>query len=184
LIGDFDMRLIITFAALAMLGLIACKPPEPSITVKDPNTGEDIKLSTKDKDGNKTITINSTEGKGTVSISGDGAPPTNMPAYLPNYPGAKYMASFTTDMAAVAQSGEGKGGMATFTTPDSQDKVLAFYKDALTKAGMKENATGDMGGMKMLSYSKADNAQEGAQIMASAAEGGATQVQVIYGVGQ
>jgi predicted enzyme related to lactoylglutathione lyase len=170
----------ITLLAIAMLALTACKPPEPSITVTDPNTGEKTKLSTKDKDGNQTITIDGGQGKGTVSISSDGAPPTNMPAFLPNYPGAKYKGTFSADMAGTGVEGAAKGGMATFTTTDSADQVISFYKNALSKTDMKETASGDMSGMRMLSFSKGDNSQEGAQIMVSAAPDGGQQVQVIY----
>jgi hypothetical protein len=173
-----------TLIAITLLALVACKPPEPSITVTDPATGQKTKLSAKDKDGNQTVTIDSEKGKGTVSITGDGAPPTNMPTYLPNYPGAKYQATFSADMAGAGVEGASKGGMATFTTSDSADKVIAFYKNALSKTDLKEGASGDVGGMRMLSFSKGDNSQEGAQIMVSAAPDGGQQVQVIYSLGQ
>ncbi len=170
-------HLMITIAAM---GLIACKPPTPSYTVTDPKTGEKTKISVDAKSGDNTITVNSKEGAGTISVSQDGEAPKNLPAFIPLYPGAKYMGSFA---AASSKSGEGgpvAGGMVTFSTSDASAKVLAFYKDAFTRAGMKEQAGGDMGGMAMLSFTKGDNEQEGAQVMASPGTTGGTQVQVMY----
>jgi hypothetical protein len=174
----------ITLLAIAMLALTACKPPEPSITVKDPITGEKTKLSTKDENGNKTITIDGGEGKGTISMSTEGTAPTNMPSYLPNYPGAKYQGTFVANVAETSAGGMAKGGMATFTTPDAPEKIIAFYKETLSKTGMTENASGDISGMKMLSFSKGNNSQEGAQVMISPAPSGGSQVQVIYSTAQ
>ena len=149
-------------------------------SVTDPKTGEKTKISVDAKSGDKTITVKSKDGDGTISVSQDGEAPKNLPAYVPVYPGAKYMGSFA---AASSKSGEGgpvAGGMVTFTTNDASAKVLAFYKDAFTKAGMKEQGSGDMGGMALLSFTKGDNEQEGAQVMASPAPTGGTQVQVMY----
>jgi hypothetical protein len=167
-------KVLILVAAVA---LAACKPNPPSVTITDPKTGEKSKISTSEKDGNQTVTV---EGKGTVSVSASGEAPKNLPAFVPLYPGAKYEGSFATDMAAQAGSDAVKGGMVSFRTDDSADKVLAFYKDALTKANLKETASGDMGGMKMLSFSKGDNEAEGVQVMASVAPTGETQVQLMY----
>lgn len=170
----------VVLIAFASLGLIACKPPTPSYTVTDPKTGEKTKISVDAKAGDNTITINSKDGAGTISVAQDGEAPKNLPSYVPLYPGAKYMGSFAAASDKSAQGQPVAGGMVTFTTNDPSAKVLAFYKDAFTKAGMTERASGDMGGMAMLSFSKGDNEQEGAQIMASPAPSGGTQVQLVY----
>jgi hypothetical protein len=183
LIGDKEMRLAI-FIALATLGLVACKPPTPSYTVTDPKTGEKTKISVDAKGQNKTVTVSSGEGKGTISVTTPGDVPKNLPAYVPPYPGAKYEGSFVSDMQGTPKEGAVSGGMMSFKTSDSADKVLAFYKDAFTKAGLKDGASGDMGGLKMISFTKGDTAEEGAQVMASATPSGETQVQVMYSVGQ
>lgn len=182
------MRLI-AFIALAALSLTAltltgCKPPTPSYTVTDPKTGEKTKLSVDDKGENKTITVQTGEGKGTISVTEKGDVPQNLPSYVPPYPGAKYEGSFASDMQGTAEMGAVSGGMMSFQTNDSADKVLAFYKDALSRAGLKDSASGDMGGMKMVSFTKGDDSQQGVQVMASAAPTGGTQVQVMYSVGQ
>jgi hypothetical protein len=164
------------------LALVACKP---TVTVTDPKTGEKSKISASGIGDNQTVTIDGPDGKGTISVSKSGDAPSNMPSFMPPYPGGKYEGSFSTNMSADGTSGAAKGGMATFTTPDNADKVLAFYKDAFTRAGLKETASGDMSGMKMISYSKGDSQTEGVQVMASPAPtGGGTSVQVMYGMGQ
>jgi hypothetical protein len=175
------MRKIILLTA-TMLALVACKP---SVTVTDPKTGEKSKITASGAGDNQTVTIDGPDGKGTISVSKSGEAPSNMPAFMPPYPGGKYEGSFSTNMSGDGTSGPAKGGIATFTTTDNADKVLAFYKDAFTRAGLKETASGDMSGMKMISYSKGDSQAEGVQVMASPAPtGGGTSVQLVYGMGQ
>lgn len=177
------MRKLMIVATMAF-GLSACKPPEPSYTHKDPVTGAETKVSaSKDGDSAK-VTVNGVDGKGTISVSANGEAPKDLPAYIPLYPSAKYEGSFASDMAASPGKEAVRGGMVSFKTSDSADKVLAFYKDAFARGGLKESATGDMGGMKMISFTKGESDAEGAQVMASAAPTGETQVQVMYSLGQ
>ena len=166
------------------LGLIACKPAPPSYTVTDPKTGEKTQITVGQKGDDKTVTINGVDGKATISVTTQGDVPKALPAYVPPYPGATYESSFASNMEASAKDGPVKGGMMSFKTTDSADKVLEFYKNAFTRAGMKEGASGDMGGMKVTSFTKGDNEQEGAQVMATQAPTGETQVQVIYSAAQ
>jgi hypothetical protein len=171
--------------SLAILSLVvACKPSTPSYTVTDPKTGEKTKISVSEKGDNKTVTVSSPEGKGTISVTTDGDVPKGLPAYVPPYPGAKYTGSFVSDMQGTPKEGAVSGGMMSFSTTDSADKVLAFYKAAFARAGLKDGASGDMGGMRMISFTKGDNEQEGAQVMANTAASGETQVQVMYSLGQ
>jgi hypothetical protein len=169
---------------LTTLSLVACKPPTPSYSVTDPETGEKTKISIDAKGDNKTITVQTGEGKGTISMTEKGEAPKGLPDYVPPYPGAKYEGSFVSDLQGTPKAGAVNGGMMSFTTNDSADKVLAFYKEAFTRAGLKDGASGDMGGMKMISFTKGEGNDEGAQVMASVAPAGGTQVQVMYSVGQ
>jgi hypothetical protein len=177
------MRLTV-LVTLAALSVVACKPPTPSYTVTDPKTGEKTKISVDSKGDNKTVTVSSPDGKGTISVTTEGDVPKNLPAYVPPYPGAKYEGSFVSDMQGTPQDGKVSGGLMSFKTKDSADKVLAFYKEAFTRAGLKDGASGDMGGLKMISFTKGDTEEEGAQVMASTAPSGETQVQVMYSIGQ
>lgn len=174
----------ITVMALAAISLTACKPPTPSYTVTDPKTGEKTKVSVDAKGDNKTVTVQTGDGKGTITVSESGEVPKGLPSYVPPYPGAKYEGSFVSDMQGTPKTGAVSGGMMSFKTRDSADKVLAFYKEAFTRAGLKDGASGDMGGMKMISFTKGEGNDQGAQVMASVADTGETQVQVMYSVGQ
>jgi hypothetical protein len=171
---------IVIALSLSLVSLTACKPETPQYTVTDPKTGEKTKISIKDQTGDKTITIDTEEGGGTISVAEQGEPPKNLPAYVPLYPGAQYTGSFAASSNQKSDGGAVAGGMVSFTTSDTSEKVLAFYKDAFSKAGMKEQAAGDMGGMSVLSFSKGDNEQEGAQVMVTPDPAGGTQVQVMY----
>lgn len=171
-------------AIFAVLSLTACKPPTPSYTVTDPKTGEKTKVSVDGKGDDKTITVQTGEGKGTISVSESGEVPKGLPSYIPPYPGAKYEGSFVSDMQGTPKTGAVSGGMMSFKTSDPADKVLAFYRDAFTRSGLKDGASGDMGGMKMISFTKGEGNEQGAQVMASVAQTGETQVQVMYSVGQ
>jgi hypothetical protein len=181
------MRLPSILAALTLggLALAGCKPSPPTYSVTDPKTGEKAEVSIDTGGATNTITFNSSEGKGSVSVSAEGEAPKNLPSYIPTYPGANYQGSFASNVTA---SGAGeqnaKGGMVSFKTTDAPDKVLAFYKDAFTRGGLKEQASGNMGGLQMLSFSKGDNNQEGAQVMASPDPEGGTAVQLIYSTTQ
>ena len=170
----------IVLIVLVAIGTAACKPATPSYSVTDPVTGEKTKVSIKDQAGNKTINVESQAGAGSVSIAQQGEAPQNLPSYLPPYPGAQYMGSFAAASTKSEVGGPVAGGMVSFTTQDPGAKVLAFYKEALIKSGMTEQASGDMGGMTMLSFSKGDNEQEGAQVMVTANPTGGTQVQILY----
>jgi hypothetical protein len=171
--------------ALAALGLGACNPSPPSYTVTDPKTGEKAEISIDTGGATNTITVNSEEGKASITISSDGKAPANMPSYIPAYPGAEYQGSFASNVSSdQAKKSDMKGGMVSFTTNDAPDKVLAYYKEAFTRGGLKEQASGNMGGMQMLSFTKGDTEQEGAQVMASAAGDGSTQIQIIYSTAQ
>lgn len=172
------------FAALglAVTALAGCNPAPPSLSVTDPKTGEKMQVSIDENANTNTISVKSSDGAGTVSVSAAGKAPQNLPAYIPLYPGAVYQGAFASHVTGSGPEGvDAAGGIVSFQTKDPTDKVMAFYKNAFTRAGLKEQASGDMGGMMMLSFSKGDNEQEGAQVMVSpAGADGQIQVQIIY----
>jgi hypothetical protein len=170
-------QLLIT---LAMLWLAACNPSPPSYTVTDPKTGEKSQISVNTKEGKESVSVKSKTGEGTISVTESGDVPKNMPAFLPPYPGASYKGSFAANMKTKPTEGAQTGGMVSFQTTDEPDKVFAFYKNAFTKAGLTESASGEMGGMEMISFSKGANDQEGVQVLATREAGAATQVQIMY----
>jgi hypothetical protein len=170
------------FIILAAIGLVACKPASPSYSVTDPKTGETTKISVEEHRGNKTITINSDTGNSRVSMTTAGDVPKELPAHVPPYPGAIYESSFVSDTKDTARERGVSGGMVSFKTPDGPDAVLAFYSEAFTRAGLKDGASGDMGGMKMISFTKGGDNDQGVQVTASQASTGQTNVQIMYSV--
>jgi hypothetical protein len=174
------MRPIALIAYAALCVVVACKPPAPSYTVTDPVTGEKSKVSVDAKGDTATITVKSKGGGGAVSVGQDGEPPKNLPSYIPLYPGAKHLGSFAAASDKNTDGGSIGGGIVTFATPDPSAQVLAYYRDAFTKAGLKQQASGDLDDMAILTFSKGDTDKEGVEVVATPVLGGGTQVQVMY----
>ncbi len=177
------MRKLIVVLMLT-IGIAACKPPTPSYTLTDPKTGEKTKISVSGVGEKGSVTINAPDGKATVSMTAKGDVPKDLPSYIPPYPGAVYEGTFASNMQATAEKGAMRAGMVSFKTNDPADKVLAFYKEAFSRAGLKDSASGDMGGMKMISFAKGEDDSDGTQVMATPATTGQTQVQITYSMGQ
>jgi hypothetical protein len=172
------MRRAIWLGLAAIGGLSACNPAEKSYTVKDPQTGEKTKVTVSEKAGDKAVTIKSQDGSGTISVAETGEVPRNLPSYVPAYPGANYQGSFVASSMIASSGGPAAGGMVGFSTKDTPEQVIAFYKAAFVKAGLQEAVSGNFGQMQMLSATK-EGSEDGAQVMITQADG-VTQVQVIY----
>jgi hypothetical protein len=92
------------------------------------------------RNGNGGVTVHGKNG--TVEIGGAD---TRLPSWVPVYPGSEGKAK-----VAVRGSDEnGEGGMFSFTTSDSVDRVKSFYMDRCKDLGMKVNldTTSAEGGM-------------------------------------
>lgn len=76
------------------------------------------------------------EKTGTSIDIGSNKIPSSFPSDFPLYPGMKLLSSMSG-----SEKSKGMGFWLTFTTPDSYEKVAAFYKTELPKAGYKETAT-------------------------------------------
>ncbi len=119
------------------------------VTVRDRRTGQTVTLNFEDiKKGKMSL---ESEGKkveleghgqgdtGSFTVKSDqgtakfGVGAVQMPAWLPAYAGANVQ-GFST------QNAGGTGGTFTFKSNDAPDKVIAFYKDALGKAGLTVEA--------------------------------------------
>lgn len=85
------------------------------------------------EEGKMTFTDNKTGAQ--VNI-GSGTVPENFPKDFPLYPGAKVTSSLSG-----GQSQEGSGFWLTLTTPDTVDKVSAFYKSAFAEGNWDVTAT-------------------------------------------
>ncbi len=106
--------ILITSFAFAMMGCGEKKTimtPEGKITVEE----EGGKISTE-------------EGE----YSWSGQAPTEAQLGVPIYPGAKYVEGTGGSWSATSAEGTGQVVSATFTTDDSFEKVISFYKDKLS----------------------------------------------------
>jgi len=105
--------------------------------------GESVTMSTSGSGSNGSFEMKSNEG--TLKLGGNAQ--VNLPSWMPSYPNSQPQASMTSE------TDKGKTIVYTFKTPDPVDKVVNFYKDGFTSAGMTitNNAifsnNGNSGGM-------------------------------------
>jgi hypothetical protein len=156
------MRFVIAAAAIAALSLTACgkKPENDKPTVTASAGGYTVKSG----DGSATIAT----GAAAVATAAGG-----LPDFAPLYPGAQVQST-----AAGLGNDEAKGGMVVFTTSDSPDQVMAFYKTKAQANGMAAQLDANMGAARQ--FAASDEASgRGLQVIVSG-ETGATQVQLIW----
>lgn len=155
------MRLVAT--AIALFALAACgeKKPQQTITTAD---GSTIKVEQHEGEDSAKITATSSEGTATMTTGGGGQWPAGLTDYAPAYPGGEVGASFA------GSSKDGAGGMVTFTTSDSPDKVVEFYKTRATAAGLDDVSNMDINGTKMFAAKDRESGRS-LSIQASVADG-------------
>lgn len=114
--------------------------------VIESKTGEKVDID--QKDGK--LRVQSKDGKGTFVV-GENKVPDDFPKNVPVYPGAKVESS----MAGTGAQGD-TGFMLTLSTPDPVEKVGAFYKDAATKNGGKQQLDMQTPAGHMVSWQTSD----------------------------
>lgn len=151
---------------MTALALAACgeKKTEKTITTAD---GSTIKVERKDGTDSAKITATSANGTATMTTGGAGQWPPGLADYAPAYPGGEVGASFS------GSSNDGAGGMVTFTTSDSPDKVVEFYKARAASAGLSDVSSMDINGAKMFG-AKDEKTGRSLSIQASVADGKTT----------
>jgi len=160
-----------------------------TLTIRDHKTGKTVTVNAGDiKDGKLTITGDKNEtmtfgasgngstpslemksNDGTVNI---GAGPVKLPSWLPAYPGV------TIEGNASSQNAQGSGAIFGFKTSDSTDKIVSFYKDAFTAAGLKESANLNTSAMTMVAGADTANKRECSVMISS--ENGQNAVRVTF----
>lgn len=116
-----------------------------TVTIRDKRTGKETTMTfDQARNGKFSITADDDRG-GTATLQFGGAAANNLPSWVPKYPGSEGTSTF-----AVKGSGDdgADGGSFTFTTPDSGEKVLQFYRDKAQDLGLKvkmSTTTGDSG---------------------------------------
>lgn len=155
---------------LPLLALVACGKPAET-TVKTPNAEVHTGAS------GAQVTVTDQTGQTTIVQAGASAaaPSPSSPAapdFAPGYPGAKVLSRIDTPTGGAAVT------ILKFTTPDSADKVMAFYRAAAKKAGVPVSADMDMEGGKMFAAEEESGAR-GLQLT-TASQDGQTLVQLTY----
>lgn len=122
---------------------------------------------------NSTVTVTGPDGQTGKFMSGEAAA-NFLPDFAPLYPGAKVVGG------AGGDSSTGKGGMINFETGDAPEKVIAWYKAAAEKAGLK--VAGEMTTPEMRMVAAQDETSgRSLQVHASAKEGGGSTASLIAG---
>ena len=111
-------------AALLALASAGCHR-QSKITITD-GSGNSMTMTA--DEGGDHVNLTKSDGNTQVSMQQGGVWPAAMAAVVPEYPGAKVQTS--------AVGGVATGGLVSFTTADTPDKVVAFYKAAAAKSGM------------------------------------------------
>ena len=113
-----------------------------TITVRDKKTGKEMTLNFEDikngkfsmegSDGSKVNVgdggVQVTDEKGQTTTIAGGTGTSNLPDWLPAYPGATATSSFSS-------TGANGGAVTMFESTDSADQALAFYEGKLKDAG-------------------------------------------------
>jgi hypothetical protein len=171
--------------------LIQIDEDHGTITVRDRKTGKVLSANfdnakngkwSVSEDG-KTTEVNTSGPNGSIEVKGPdgtvklgGGAATNIPSWVPQYPGSKPENAITSDTPAEM------GGVFHFKTKDSTEAVLKFYTDQVKAAGLTvANTTttqgqGGSGGF----LTAADDSSKRSLTIAVGNEGGENSVAVTY----
>ena len=183
--AGFDPQLMKDNPGLAITKMIATANPDVEvlstdegagkITVRDKKTGKVVTMTFDDaKQGKFSFSAQADNGKTTSFEIGAGAD--KLPSWVPTYPGAKAVGTFTVN----GGSGQDNGGAFAFNTSDSPEKVMSFYQDKFKELGIgvKMVTTTGKGGMIL----GADEGEKRSLHVIVGSESGETKVQVMYGL--
>jgi hypothetical protein len=174
------MRLLIT-STIAALMLGACSPSPPQKEVGPTSQRADISVAQDPNGSSKSLTIDGKSGRSSFEVNAEGRPPEDAPSYIPVYAGGQYKQTIKGDLGQTAASGGLKVGMIVFTTTDSPQKVLDFYKAAFQSTGMKQDPNDAQTLGRKIAFLKDQTSPEGAQVVATAdPQGQGTLVQISF----
>jgi hypothetical protein len=105
--------------------------------------------------------------------------PASFPAYIPKYPGSRPFNNAGTNMNN-SMFKKINGAEADFITVDSREKVKAFYKAELLKAGFVEADVQSLPMLDLSVYHKADAPDERVTVLINKMLPGDTLVQIMY----
>jgi hypothetical protein len=105
-----------------------------TITIRDKKTGEEVTMSFDDIKAGR-FKMRAIGKNGEVANVEMGAGSGKVPSWLPTYPGATAQGNFTA--TGDDNTGRGAGGIVTYESSDSPQKVFDYYKTKLNTMGMK-----------------------------------------------
>lgn len=159
---------------LAALGVVGCGSNERRQTITTAD-GARVEATTRNDGDGTTLNVTGANGEKASFVAGDSARwPTDWPEFAPAYPGAKVLSSMA------GSSKDGKGGMVSFSTGDSPEKVLAFYQSRAEASGIKQVMNVQSGATRQ--FSAGDEASGRSLNVSATSEGGETQVTVLAGM--
>jgi hypothetical protein len=162
------MRRIAVFAVAALVLASCGKPEEKTVVVND--KGDKVAVSA---NGNH-MSMQSGDGKTSITIDSNGVTDLKMPAFVTLFPGAKVTATVN------GMGTDNTGGTVTFETSAAAADVIAFYKKDSEGAGLKEKMSMNQGGVSMFTSSSDDN-KRNLEVVASAGQSaGGTHAQVTW----
>jgi hypothetical protein len=148
-----------------------------TVTIRDKHTGKETTMTfDQARSGKFSITADDDKG-GKATVQFGGAANTNdLPSWVPKYPGSEGTSTF----ALKGSGADGAdGGSFTFTTPDSSDKVLQFYRDKIQDLGLKVKMSSNSGDTSMIVATEEGDRRSLTVIIGSHA--GSTSASVTYG---
>jgi hypothetical protein len=118
------VRRLVT-AANSNLEVLSTDEGAGTITLRDRRTGKVVTMTfDQARAGNFRISADDGEGRtGEFQLGGEA----RLPSWLPAYPGSHPRGIFSATGESGSEAGDAGG--VTFSTPDSVDRVLAFYED-------------------------------------------------------
>jgi hypothetical protein len=201
--GLFLAKKVVENPARALAKIVAISNPDvevvsadearDTVTLKDRKTGETVTLNFDDvrkgrivfsQNGKESVvqaregsdgTLEISSGAGKIKFGSGGS--AKLPEWAPVYPGVTPEANFSM------QGGEGEGGTYQFTTKDSPQAVLDFFKSSLDRGGFKitGNLAGEAGAASGGVISAQDEAAHRTIVVTVGSQSGGASVNVIYG---
>lgn len=101
------------------------------------------------------------------------------PAFAVVYPGAS-----TSGPATVARGPDGPGGILSFTTDDTPDAVISFYRQRAEAAGLASMMAMNTGEARAYGAAAGDGSGKVLRVVATPVEGGPTSVQLDWTAGR
>jgi hypothetical protein len=148
-----------------------------TVTIRDKRTGKETTMTfDQARNGKFSITADDDHG-GTATMQFGGAANTNdLPSWVPKYPGSEGTSTFALKGSGADGS---DGGSFTFTTPDSSDKVMQFYRDKVQDLGLKVKMSSTSGDTSMIVATEDGDKRSLTVIIGS--HPGSTSASVTYG---